>query len=224
MKLPAYLDMSAPYTAAQGWGYENIVAPAVLSTRWVLEERLLDALPEGAHVLDVGAGAGKFAVALAALRPDLRITGIDNSPHQVARAERAARDLAGRVRFLAGSALALPFADGAFDGVMSCGSIKHWPDRARGLAECLRVLAPGGPLVLTEVDRGCSFEDAKSFVARWPIPGLLAPVALTMFRTWVAGQSLDIEEARALAARVPLRDPVVERVPGFPLLLLAGRR
>jgi ubiquinone/menaquinone biosynthesis C-methylase UbiE len=224
VKLSAYLDMSAPYTAAQGWCYENIVAPALLPTRWVLEERLLAALPEGARVLDVGAGAGAFAVALAEKRPDLRIQGIDLSPHQVARAERAARHLADRVRFTTGSALDLPFPDGAFDGVMSCGSIKHWPDRARGLAECLRVLAPGGPLVVTEVDRGCAHEDTRSFVARWRMPGLLTPIALTMFRTWVAGQSLDIEEARALAARAPLRDPVVERIPGFPLLFIAGRR
>jgi SAM-dependent methyltransferase len=100
------------------------------------------------------------------------------------------------------------------------GSIKHWPDPARGLRECLRVLRPGAPLIVAEVDRGCHLDDARAFVARWRMPRLLRPLALVLFRTYVAGQAIDLDDARALLASLPLANPRCERIPRTPGLLL----
>ena len=55
-----------------------------------------------------------------------------------------------RVPFTEGTAERLPFAGKRFDLAVSTTSFDHWADQAAGLAECARVLAPGGELVLAE--------------------------------------------------------------------------
>jgi ubiquinone/menaquinone biosynthesis C-methylase UbiE len=219
--------MTNPYTAAESLFYDSVIAPAVAAMKAALGAReMLAALPQGADVLDVGAGGGQTAIDIARARPDVRLTGVDLSADQVRRATARARaaGLGERVRFIEGDALALPFPAASFDAALSIASLKHWPDRARGLAECGRILRPGGLLRVVEVDRGCHFEDARGFVARWRLPSSLRPFAFSYFRTYVAGQSLDIDEARTLAASLPLEHLNVARIPGTPALCLHGRR
>jgi ubiquinone/menaquinone biosynthesis C-methylase UbiE len=55
-----------------------------------------------------------------------------------------------RLDFRLGLAEHLPFPDGAFDLVVSTTSFDHWNDQGAGLAECARVLEPGGALVLVD--------------------------------------------------------------------------
>jgi hypothetical protein len=86
------------------------------------------------------------------------------------------------------------------------------------------VLAPGGWVLVFEADRGCRFEDAERLVRGWRMPRALRPFGLALFRTWVAGQALDLDDARALAKKLPLDDVRVERVEGTPGLLLGGRK
>jgi SAM-dependent methyltransferase len=213
---------TSPYHRSEAWFFDTVIAPAIGKLRGAFLDGHVSELPEGAHVLEVGAGGGQLALEVAARRPDVDWTGLDLSPAQVARATRraAGRD---KVRFVEGSALALPFAAGGFDAVVSIGSIKHWPDPARGLRECVRVLRPGGLLLVVEVDRGCRFDDARAFVADWRMPRVLRTAGLVLFRTWVAGQAIDLDDARALLADLPLVDARVERIAGTPGLLLRGR-
>jgi ubiquinone/menaquinone biosynthesis C-methylase UbiE len=49
-----------------------------------------------------------------------------------------------------GAAERLPWPDATFDLVVSTTSFDHWADQQQGLAECARVLAPGGCLVLAD--------------------------------------------------------------------------
>jgi MPBQ/MSBQ methyltransferase len=72
----------------------------------------------------------------------LRVTMLDQSPHQLARAAR--RPALAGVRRLLGDAEALPFPDDSFDRYVSAGSIEYWPDPQRGIAEAYRVLREGG--------------------------------------------------------------------------------
>jgi ubiquinone/menaquinone biosynthesis C-methylase UbiE len=216
--------ITAPYSALDAWAYDRVVAPAVLELTRALEQRLLGDVPRGGRVLDVGCGGGHLAVHVARRRPDLQVVGVDLSPRQVARAAARARQAGVAARFVTGSALDLPFADGDFDGVYSVASIKHWPDQARGLRECARVLRPGGALAVSEADRGCRLDDAREFVARWRLPWLLRRPALVLFHTYVVGQALDLDEARALWAPLRLAESDVRRVPGTCGLLMYGRR
>src|SRR5688500_9619738 len=202
---------TTPYRASEAWLFDTIIAPAIGELRRTRVDELLAELPRGARILEVGCGGGQLAVEIAEERPDVSPVGVDLSPAQVARAARRARHLGERARFVQGDAQALAFPDASFDAVVSIGSIKHWPDPRRGLAECARALAPGGHLVVVEVDRGCRHDDARAFVARWRMPRALRPVGLVIFRTFVAGQAIDLDDARALLAGAPLVDATVER-------------
>ncbi len=217
-------DFTAPYAPLESWFYDRVIAPAVARQGRRLLDEIGSVLPDTGRLLDVGCGGGQVALLLAARRPALSITGLDLSPEQIARARRRAAGQGERIEFVVGSALELPFADASFDVVLSVASIKHWPDPARGLAECVRVLAPGGALLVIEADRGCRLADARRFVEGWGVPRALRPAALAAFRTWVAGQSLDLDEARGLLEPLALVDASAQRVEGMPALALRGRK
>jgi len=217
-------DISAPYSALETWVYDRVIAPAVLAMGERIAEELARDISADARVLDVGCGGGQLALEIAKRRPRARVTGLDLSAEQVARASARAREqgFAPRVTFVQGSALDQPFDDASFDVVTSVASIKHWPGQARGLAECVRVLAPGGRLFVFEADRGCRLADARDFVARWRLPRALRVPALAAFRTWVAGQAIDLDDARELVGALRLERTEVRRIAGTPALGLSG--
>ena len=87
---------------------------------------------------------------LAARAPQAEIlAGIDAAPAMIAAARIVAAD--SRLRFVVGTAERLPWPAAAFDLVVSTTSFDHWVDQRAGLAECARVLAPGGCLVLADL-------------------------------------------------------------------------
>ncbi|HHP7230938.1 MAG TPA: methyltransferase domain-containing protein [Xenococcaceae cyanobacterium] len=100
-------------------------------------------------ILDVGCGIGGSTLYLAQ-KFDAIAQGITLSPVQASRAKERARDegLAASVNFQVANALAMPFADNTFDLVWSLESGEHMPDKTQFLAECYRVLRPGGKLIL----------------------------------------------------------------------------
>lgn len=223
--MPApFNEITATYSSAHAWMYETVVAPAVYGSRHVIDERFLPHLKQDARILDVGSGGGLFTKYIADLRPDIHIVGIDLSKPQIARAAKRMRNYADRVRFELGDATQLAFADRTFDGVISYGSIKHWTSRDAGLAECIRVLKSGGPLLITEADRSTSFEDAERFIENYTTPRFLGGLNLAIFRTWIAGRSIDLDDARDLASRIDLVDKDVCRIEGMPILMISGLR
>lgn len=110
-----------------------------------LHARLADALA-GVHgrVLDAGCGTGGLLTVLRASRPDLDLVGVEWADTAARRARE--KSGAGIVR---GSVNALPFAAASFDGVVSADVLCHRAvDPMAALAELLRVLRPGGRLVV----------------------------------------------------------------------------
>jgi ubiquinone/menaquinone biosynthesis C-methylase UbiE len=102
----------------------------------------------GDTVVDVGCGPG--AAARHAARAGATVIGVD--PARVMR--RVAGVLtAGRrrgIRYMDGTAEALPVGDGAATVLWSIATVHHWDDIDGGLAEARRVLAPGGRLLAVE--------------------------------------------------------------------------
>ena len=101
----------------------------------------------GAAVLDVGCGPGHLTRRLTALGFD--VTGIDLDPAMIQRATDR-----GGGRYLAADAASLPFAEDAFDLVVSTLSMHHWADAHAGLAEIARVVRPEGRVLIWDLGRG----------------------------------------------------------------------
>ncbi|WP_421660338.1 methyltransferase domain-containing protein [Nitrospira sp. BLG_2] len=108
----------------------------------------LDRLPSGTTVLDVGCGIGGSSRMLAR-EYGFAVTGITISPQQVRRAQELTSPEV-NAHFQVDDALALSFPDASFDVVWSVEAGPHMPDKARFARELLRVLKPGGILVVAD--------------------------------------------------------------------------
>jgi ubiquinone/menaquinone biosynthesis C-methylase UbiE len=113
---------------------------------------LLDAR-EGKVLLDLGCGNGDDVQTLARLvGPTGKVVGVDHSETMLAQAQAraAGSDLSQEFRF--GDAQALDFPDAYFDGCRADRVLHHLPDPARVLAEMVRVVRPGAPIVTVDPD------------------------------------------------------------------------
>ncbi|KAB2873958.1 MAG: methyltransferase domain-containing protein [Burkholderiaceae bacterium] len=103
-------------------------------------------------VLDICSGMGGPARYLA-WKTDCDVTGLDLTASRVQGAGELTRlaGLADRVRFVHGNALEMPFDDASFTLAIAQEAFAHIPDKPRLLAECARVLQPGGRLVFSDI-------------------------------------------------------------------------
>jgi demethylmenaquinone methyltransferase / 2-methoxy-6-polyprenyl-1,4-benzoquinol methylase len=101
-------------------------------------------LKPGETVLDLGAGTGVSTVELA--KSGAYVVGVDISQGML----RAGKKVRPDAPLLAGDALALPFADAAFDAATISFALRNVHDPAAAVAEMARVVKPGGRLVICE--------------------------------------------------------------------------
>ena len=112
------------------------------------------ALKHGDRVLDVGSGPGHQAFELSAIvGPSGSVDGVDPADSALEISRRRCSELE-NVSFRYGTASELPFEDSTFDAVMSSQVFEYLPDVAGGLEEMLRVLKPGGRILIHDTDWG----------------------------------------------------------------------
>jgi demethylmenaquinone methyltransferase/2-methoxy-6-polyprenyl-1,4-benzoquinol methylase len=113
--------------------------------------------PARGKLLDVATGTGDVILGILKLRGDLHITGVDPSEGmlQVAREklEKKASLHSAAVDMKSGDARNLPFPDNTFDVITISWGIRNVNPFQEGLREMLRVLKPGGSLVVLESGR-----------------------------------------------------------------------
>jgi ubiquinone/menaquinone biosynthesis C-methylase UbiE len=116
-----------------------------------IADDLVEVVPEGGDVLDIGTGPGVLLVELADRRPDVRLTGVDLSADMVAAAERNLSEFGDRASARVGDVTDLPFPDDSFDVVVTSLSSHHWDDPVAAVPELARVLRSGGRLYVYDL-------------------------------------------------------------------------
>jgi ubiquinone/menaquinone biosynthesis C-methylase UbiE len=138
------------------------------------------------ETLEVAAGTGRN---LPFYRPGVRLTAVDLSPGMLRHARSRAAGLGLDVDFREADATSLPFADASFDSVVCTMAVCSLADRGAALDEMVRVLRPGGLLLLVD-----------HLERRWR-SGRPATLALRRGVTPVARRSLRLGAIDRLVAR-----------------------
>lgn len=102
------------------------------------------------NILEVGGGQSGLT---ALLFPQAQVTNIDLNPNYA----QASCNQQERVRFVCGDATALPFENESFDAVTMFDLLEHVPDDCKAISEALRVLRPGGFILISTPNENWRF-------------------------------------------------------------------
>src|SRR5437763_5388992 len=136
--MPAMSPFEAAFCRSAPW--------RLFARRLVLPWALQGIRPQG-RVLEIGAGSGAMAAELLAMFDDITMCVTDLDDDMVTAAAERLAPFGDRVECRQADATALPFADASFDTVLSWIMLHHTVEWEKALAECVRVLRPGGHLV-----------------------------------------------------------------------------
>src|SRR5437660_3011893 len=133
----------------------NTAMTAGLHHRWRARAAELARVGPGSRVLDVATGTGDLALELARrVFPGGEVLGSDFAQGMLERARAKARGAepgAVQPRFEWGDAMGLPYADDSFDAATVGFGARNFEDLALGLRELVRVVRPGGRVVVLEI-------------------------------------------------------------------------
>ena len=106
----------------------------------------------GGRYLDIGTGTGDLVFEIIDQSGNVLIDGIDPAEQmlEIARDKAAKRKLGDTISFLVADALDLPMESDTYDGIVSGFCFRNIERRQKALGEMLRVLKPGGMLVILE--------------------------------------------------------------------------
>lgn len=102
------------------------------------------------RILDVGCGTGLFAARVRAERPNAEIWGVDLTAGMLTKGRDRWEALADCAHPVQGDSERLPFASRSFDVITCANSFHHYPRQDVALGEMLRVLKPGGRVLLID--------------------------------------------------------------------------
>ncbi|HEX4338143.1 MAG TPA: bifunctional demethylmenaquinone methyltransferase/2-methoxy-6-polyprenyl-1,4-benzoquinol methylase UbiE [Polyangiaceae bacterium] len=158
-------------------------------------------LGPSSRVLDLATGTADLAILEATTHADARVDGLDPSARmlEIGRQKVERGGLSSRIELVQGTAEALPFDTGVFDGVSIAFGIRNVPDRPRALAEMARVTRKGGRIVILELSE--------------PRGGILGPFARFHVHSvvpWLGGLISGSREYRYLQKSIAAFPPAEE--------------
>ncbi len=138
-----------------GWLMEWMNGPS-----YRLAQKLLNA-ERGQHVLEIGFGTGKLLEMLARRTREIHLAGIEPTAAmlEAATGRRRLRRIGERLDMRLGAADDLPWEAKTFDSVAALHNFQFWEDPEQALSEIMRVLKPGGRLVLVLRDHSRNAPD-----------------------------------------------------------------
>ena len=133
---------------ARRYDLMNTLMTAGMHHRWrTLAAKRAAAGPSGLAI-DIATGTGDMALALARQHSITGVVGLDLVPEMVTVGQAKAGH---RVHMVVGDSLSLPFGDNVFGCVTSAFGLRNMPDIQASLAEMVRVVKPGGRVVILEL-------------------------------------------------------------------------
>ena len=172
----------------------------------------LDILPRETTVLDVGCGIGG-STRILAKEYGFDVTGVTISPRQVQRATELTPEGV-TAKFQVDDALALSFPDNSFDVVWSIEAGPHMPDKAKYASEMVRVLKPGGILVVADWNQRDDRQKPLNFWERIVMSQLLDQWSHPAFSS-IEGFSEQIAETGLIEGDVVTADWTQETLPSW---------
>src|SRR5213596_323727 len=156
--------------------------------------------------IDVGCGNGAFTELLVARCAPAEVQGIDPSEAQLAFART--RPAARLAQFRQGDAMALPFPANSFDAAVMALVIFFVPEPAKGIAEMVRVVAPGGTIAAYAWDMlGAGYPgeairaELREFGLNPPLPPSVGASRIDTLRALWTGAGLDEIETREITVQ-----------------------
>ena len=180
-----------------------------VSARFVADFLAAHGPGRGGELLDVGTGPARLPIALCRADRQFRVLGVDLAGPMLDLARRNVADagLTDRIRFGRGDAKSLPFPDGRFEAVVSNTIIHHIPDPSPALAEMVRLVTPGGTLMVRDLARPADETELEALVERHagsePVP------ARNLFRESLHA-SLTLDEVRSIVVEIGLAADGIE--------------
>ncbi len=165
----------------------------------------------GAEVLDVGTGTADIPVRMLRRDARLRVVGVDLAGEMLRLAARKVADagLSAQCSLERVDGKALPFDAGRFDMVMCNSAVHHVPEPIALLRELARVVRPGGAVIVRDLIRPETTEEAWATVER--VAAGDGPRQKQLFFDSLCA-ALTLEEVAALAREAGLGDARVARV------------
>ena len=124
-------------------------------------------------ILDIATGTGDFAIEALSLNPE-KIIGVDISEGMlsIGREKLIKKNLTDKIELISGDSEFLPFEDNFFDAVIVSFGVRNFENLEKGLSDMLRVLKPGGKVVILEFSKPKSFpfKQIYQFYFQWILP------------------------------------------------------
>lgn len=138
---------------SQDYDHMNDVISLGSHKNWRKQINAMIPFKSDMQVLDVATGTADWAIAMA---PEVEhVTGLDYSPDMLEKAKPKikAAELEDKITLVEGDGTAMPFADNSFDIVTIGFGLRNMPSPEAGLKELVRVVKPGGLVVIFEASQ-----------------------------------------------------------------------
>lgn len=144
-----------------------------IDIRWRKKAIALLADSKPKFILDVATGTGDFAIEALRLNPQ-KVVGVDISEGmlEIGKKKMKAHGYESVIELMTGDSENLPFLENKFDAVIVAFGVRNFENLEKGLSEMLRVLKPGGRVVVLEFSKPRAFpmKQLYSFYFKYILP------------------------------------------------------